>query len=396
MLRCAAIVLLMFAVAAHAQPPVGGRVVIEEDFADATPAELVARMQQRAAANVEALARAGLVVSAKATATTADLQWPLRVAPDFTQFDYHGLSNFVDLDARFPGFVRDYMCGTRSYDLASGYNHAGTDYYLWPFPWLMMDERQVAIVAAAPGIVIDREDGNFDRNCAIGASGNPNYVAVLQDDGLSAIYMHMRSGSVTTVPIGTRVDAGDYLGLVGSSGSSSAPHLHFELRDSTGVAVDPRHGACNAAADLWLVPQPYEDPSIDSLSTHAAEPQQVGCGDVGGLALDDAPNYKDVFTPGDTLWVFASYRDHRNGEPTNFRIKRPDGSTFAQWEFDLATAALSRTFYSGTAWDWKFWLPAGAPPGVWQIAADFAGRNYVRQFRVRQRPLHAKPPHGAQ
>ena len=396
MLRCAAIVLLMLAVAAHAQPPVGGRVVVEEDFADATPADAVARMQQRAAANVESLARAGLPVTPKAMATTADLQWPLRAAPDFSQFDYHGVSNFVDLDARFPGFVRDYMCGTRSYDLASGYNHAGTDYYLWPFPWLMMDEGQVAIVAAASGIVIDKQDGNFDRNCAIGASGKPNYVVVLQDDGLSAIYMHMRSGSVTKVPVGTRVDAGEYLGLVGSSGSSSAPHLHFELRDSAGVAVDPRHGECNAAPDRWMVLQPYEDPFIDSLSTHAAEPQQVACGNTAGLALDDAPNYKDVFTPGDTLWVFASYRDHRNGEPTNFRITRPDGSTFAQWDFDLASAALPRTFYSGTAWDWKFWLPAGAPPGVWQIAADFAGHNYVREFRVRQRPVHAKPPHGAQ
>jgi len=245
-----------------------------------------------------------------------------------------------------------------------------------------MDQGQVQIVAAAPGVIVNKDDGNFDRNCAIESTTNPNFVSVLQDDGLTATYLHMRNGSVTTLPVGTRVSAGDYLGLVGSSGQSSGPHLHFELRDSTGAVVDPRHGQCNAAPDRWAVFQPYEDPHIDTLSTHSAEPVQVGCGYLDGADIDDTPNYRDRFAPGDTFWVFASYRDHRNGAVTNFAVLSPDGNTFVQWDFDLASKDLSSPFYSGTAWDWQFTLPADAQSGTWMVRAVFAGQTYSHLFAV--------------
>jgi len=104
----------------------------------------------------------------------ADLAWPLQPAPDFDPFDYHGTGYFVDHDPRFPGFLQDYTCGARTYDLDTGYNHAGTDYYLWPYPWLMMDQEQVRIVAAAPGVIVEKIDGNFDRDCAIAGNGGFN------------------------------------------------------------------------------------------------------------------------------------------------------------------------------------------------------------------------------
>ena len=44
------------------------------------------------------------------------------------------------------------------------------------------------------------------------------------------------------VTTGQRVTAGTYLGLEGSSGHSTGPHLHFEVRVG-GVPVDP---------DPWL------------------------------------------------------------------------------------------------------------------------------------------------
>jgi len=250
----------------------------------------------------------------------------------------------------------------------------------------MMDQGVVQVVAAAPGILVAKDDGNFDRNCAIASSTNPNFVRVLQDDGLSAIYLHMRNGSVTTKAIGERLIAGDYLGTVGSSGQSSGPHLHFELRDSNGNVVDPRHGQCNAAPDLWAVVQPYEDPHIDTLSTHSAEPNQIVCGYVGGKNFSDTPNYKVTFTPGDTVWVFASYRDQRNGEVTQFSIHRPDGSVFAQWDFDLASLNLPVPFYSGNAMDWPFTLPADAPAGLWTVAAAFQGQTYTHAFTVGAQP----------
>lgn len=384
-------VLMILYAAAAAMPgaalaPAGGHVVTEGTFRDATSPDWDARTRFEADIAVARFARDGMPGVPKAQAPVADLQWPLKPAAGFDQYDYHGTLNFVDHDPRFPEFVQDYTCGSRTYDLAGGYNHAGTDYYLWPFPWLMMDEGQVAIVAAAPGVISGTDDGHFDRQCFFDGTSQPNFVRILQDDGLTAIYLHMRNGSVTTLPLGARVAAGDYLGLVGSSGQSSGPHLHFELRDAAGNVVDPRHGQCNAAPDRWAVFQPYEDPHIDSLSTHAAEPEQAGCGFANDANVDDAPHYADTFAPRDVLWVFASYRDQRNGEVTQYSILRPDGSVFAQWDFDLATQGFPRPFYSGTAWDWKFVLPAAVPRGAWQVRAVFEGQTYTHDFVVADAP----------
>jgi len=368
-------------------PPTNGHVVSNTDFSDAQSPAWRERISRESARHVDAL-RAGGRYSIKALAVINDLQWPLKPVASFDQFDYHGTKYFVDHDPRYPGLVQDYTCGTRTYDLDTGYNHAGTDYYLWPFPWLMMDRGLVQIVAAAPGVIADKADGNFDRDCAIASGTDPNFVSVRQDDGLTAIYLHMRSGSVTTLPIGTRIAAGDYLGLVGSSGQSSGPHLHFELRDANNAVVDPRHGMCNDAPDRWAVFQPYEDPHIDTLSTHSADPLFVDCGvDDAGNAVDETPYYQDRFTPGSPVWVFASYRDQRNGEVTNFSILRPDGSTFAQWDFDLASENEPAAFYSGTAWDWQYTLPADAPGGTWQFRADFQGQTYVHEFAVAASPF---------
>ena len=48
--------------------------------------------------------------------------------------------------------------------------------------------------------------------------------------GTYALYAHFQPGSVR-VKEGDRVRRGDVLGLVGSSGNSLAPHLHFHVMD---------------------------------------------------------------------------------------------------------------------------------------------------------------------
>ncbi|HWB74255.1 MAG TPA: peptidoglycan DD-metalloendopeptidase family protein [Nannocystaceae bacterium] len=134
-------------------------------------------------------------------------------------------------------------------------NHEGTDYMLkgW-FPG--MDLRKNEVIAAAPGIVIGIADGNADHCFAfpskakgewdlaehqIQCPGNPeleaNVVSILQDDGDIARYYHLKKGSVV-VGDGQRIECGMTLGLVGSSGVSSSPHLHFQLeRDD--AWIDP-------------------------------------------------------------------------------------------------------------------------------------------------------------
>lgn len=60
-------------------------------------------------------------------------------------------------------------------------------------------------------------------------------VIVEHTGGLQTLYGHL--GQVL-VALGAEIRAGDALGLMGSSGRSTAPHLHFEVR-RTGEPVDP-------------------------------------------------------------------------------------------------------------------------------------------------------------
>lgn len=332
-------------------------------------------------------------------AATTDLSWPLEPATGFAPYGYYGTGYFVDHDPRFPNLLQDYTCGERTYDLTSGYNHAGTDYYLWPYPWLMMDEELIRIIASAPGTILEKIDGNFDRDCAIAGNGGFNAVFVQQDDGLTAWYLHMKNGSLTEKAVGARVAGGEFLGLVGSSGPSNLPHLHFELHDAAGNIVDPLHGACNAAPDRWIVPQPYESPRIDTLTTHSAEPSFVDCGVDNGQPVHEDPHFQDSFAPGETLWAFASYSDQRNGEITHFSVLDPNGNLLTSWDFDLASQNLPRPFYSGTGFDWSVVLPVDAPVGAWTLQAEFQDRTYQHAFEVTEptaRPpahsRHARPP----
>lgn len=60
-------------------------------------------------------------------------------------------------------------------------------------------------------------------------------VTLAHGNGVRTLYAHL---SRLDVRVGQRVPAGARLGLVGSTGSSTGPHLHFEAR-LRGAAVDP-------------------------------------------------------------------------------------------------------------------------------------------------------------
>lgn len=68
--------------------------------------------------------------------------------------------------------------------------------------------------------------------------GYGNMVEIRHSDRAATIYGHL--SKIYVVP-GQWVQKGhSLLGRVGSSGLSTGPHLHFEVRDSRGRAVDPR------------------------------------------------------------------------------------------------------------------------------------------------------------
>lgn len=66
--------------------------------------------------------------------------------------------------------------------------------------------------------------------------GYGNLVAVYHSNGITTRYAHL---SKITVEPGQRVRRGDQIGLAGSTGRSTAPHVHYEVREND-QAIDPR------------------------------------------------------------------------------------------------------------------------------------------------------------
>jgi len=83
------------------------------------------------------------------------------------------------------------------------------------------------ILAVGPGVVqIASEFGGYGQTVVIDHGGD-----------LLTLYAHM---SVILVEAGDEIELGDTIGLVGSTGLSTGPHLHFEVWEDGGRAVDPR------------------------------------------------------------------------------------------------------------------------------------------------------------
>ena len=78
-----------------------------------------------------------------------------------------------------------------------------------------------------------------------GSTGHGNYVVIqhLSDEGkrFYTLYGHMVNGSIA-VAEGSEVKVGQVLGIMGSTGNSTGPHLHFEVRlndNTSSNAVNP-------------------------------------------------------------------------------------------------------------------------------------------------------------
>ena len=274
------------------------------------------------------------------------------------------VQNYVDLD---PGPGRlDPGCGRLSYD-----GHDGTDFRARD---LVAMEEGVRVVAAADGVVKATRDGMADVSVretgleAVSGREAGNGVLIDHGEGWETQYSHMRSGSVSVEP-GDRVNAGTLLGLIGLSGQTEFPHLHFTLRRE-GVAVDPYTGAAGAwtcgspRASIWT-----EDAAailtyaptgllIAGFSSVPPEAEAIRRGDqrLGQYVRDP-----------EVLVLWADVFGAQAGDVQSFRIVGPDGSVIVDDESVLEESNVSWFAFGGRRRPSGGWAP-GIHVGTFTLA----------------------------
>lgn len=84
------------------------------------------------------------------------------------------------------------------------------------------------IKAAAAGTVIVERHGGW-------GGGYGNYIVIKHNNGTQTLYAH---NSKNLVSIGQTVSQGQQIALLGSTGRSTGPHVHFEVRGAKNPAID--------------------------------------------------------------------------------------------------------------------------------------------------------------
>jgi len=111
--------------------------------------------------------------------------------------------------------------GTFGASRSGGRRHKGVD---------LLASMGEAVYAVRSGVVLNSE---FQR-------GLGNYVEIRHADGWVSIYGHLNKRYVKK---GQWIQQGQLIGEVGKSGNANhrliSPHLHFELHNAEGIALDP-------------------------------------------------------------------------------------------------------------------------------------------------------------
>ena len=319
------------------------------------------------------------------------LELPLRRGLSNSSPGVFGIANFVDHGDVMPDSLLDWNCGERTYDTET-FNHNGTDYSPAQFPWLTMANDGLVVIAAADGEIIDRHDGEPDNQCAFDPNAEANLIVLGHDDGSITIYAHMKTGTVTTRKVGDRVERGDYLGVVGSSGFSTGPHLHLGVQDFANNLFDPYAGNCNALNNesFWIDQEAYHEKGVVDVATHSALPEYPPC------PQQEVPHFNDVFGPSDDIFASVTVRDFdgTNGDEIDVEVRGPSGEI------------IISTSFSDDTLEFRPLLPLtlgplfGAPAaeGKYSWSATFGGQTQEHNFYVGSGPdpaPEAKPANNA-
>lgn len=260
--------------------------------------------------------------------------------------------NYVDLDAT-AGF-QAWDCSDFTYD-----GHNGNDTVLRSFGEQFVG---VPVFAAQDGVVIATHDGEDDMN-TVWAGQPANFVIVDHGSGREGWYFHLKKNSVAVSPSDV-VSAGHQLGLCASSGVSTGPHLHFELRDS-GTPYEPFAGPCRAGESGWVAQPPttlmpyLHDFGITQEDISTYGPWPAVWPRTGQFAFTDG--FIRVWWYGTDLPAGSTYK---------VQFKRPNGT--------LVTPAATQSF-SNPYWRWYNWWWTYNPAdlhsitGTWQVLLTING-----------------------
>ncbi len=255
------------------------------------------------------------------------------------------ISNFVDLAP--PGTILSWECTDYSYD-----GHDASDTIIRSFGEQAIG---VPIFAALDGLVLFTHDGEFDMNTE--CQGVGNHVVVNHANGRATRYWHFKKNSVIVSPA-QWVRAGEPLGLTGSSGCSTYPHLHFSTHDF-GAVFEPWAGECRPGESGWI-DQPPVDTDLhpidfgitwQNMAGYQGPPYEFPRS--GQIGLSD--NFVYVW------WI-------TNHLPANSRwrleFQRPDG-TFA---FVSSNSQFANPFWRWSWWWWSFNIPdMHTIVGTWHV-----------------------------
>ena len=271
------------------------------------------------------------------------------------------IQNYVDTDPS-PDY-HDYTCGFLTYN-----GHKGTDFRLLD---LTMMKRGVKVLAATAGIVRATRDGMPDisvkktGNASIKGREAGNSVAIRHGNGWETQYSHLRGDSVL-VRAGDHVQAGQALGLVGLSGNTEFPHLHFALRHH-GKTIDPFSGHTPDGCGLPLENSRW-NPAI---TTHLS---YISSGILAAGFTNHMPTVKPLYErlekklslPKNTekiiFWVHVF--GVQNGDVQQLKIIAPDGGILVTKKDVLKKNQAQRVTIIGKRLNKDAW-PMGDYKGIY-------------------------------
>jgi murein DD-endopeptidase MepM/ murein hydrolase activator NlpD len=279
------------------------------------------------------------------------------------------LTNTVDL---VEGGLRDPWCGSRTYD-----GHTGEDVIIRSF---REQAAGVPVFAAIDGRVTQVQEGAKDTNYGNQTLPWDNHVQIDSGRDQMAIYGHLRRGSVR-VKVGDWVVAGQQIGLTGSSGNSSWPHLHFTLIVDS-QPVDLWSGPCNPTGYWESQPELRTD-------AFARDFALAGRPFAGHDALPwDEAKRSASFRPGTRdLWFRSMLLNAEDARSQTVRVVRPDGTAARE---TTSAPSWQRFRQAEAVWHERIGLDS---VGTWRIQIDVDGERLLDEpFEVRDAAVANRAP----